>query len=584
MVGALGVLVSALEYLGLILLVPLLGMLASGSSEPSRVELFLGSLFSTEDPETLSVYLAIAAATVFLVKGVASVVLLWWQVGIINQVQVHLSTRLLNLFTRAPWLEQKHTNTGGFLRTATGAVASVGIIITAGIGVFSDIAVFVAIFAAMIAVDAGLALVILAYIGLAGGVFLLLVKRPTERRGEVLQIEAQVMNSAMIEIVRGVRDISLRGVGEMFIGRYAFSAVRANDAGRLNTVISQGMRFVLESMTIIGAAVIIVFAYLTQGGADVVIAIGVMLAGSIRLLPAFNGILLTVNQIRANGPALQMVETELERLGPSGSDNAGRQIASDRVPEKLAFQSIRFSNVGLLYPGQEVEALRDVTLEIQQGDSVGIVGATGSGKTTLVDIMLGQIPPTRGSVTIDGFPIDQVRRQWHALIGFVPQDVFITDGSLRENIAFGILPSDVDQERLVHATRRAHLEDVIAVLPNGIDGNVGEGGARLSGGQIQRIALARALYSEPQVLILDEATSALDNETEFLIGEAIRELGERATTIVVAHRLSTVRFLDRIYFFDNGSLAHCGTFDDLLQKSERFARLVALGDLGGSLE
>ncbi len=584
-VGILGVAVSALEYVGLILLVPLLGIIASGSSNPSRVEALLASLFGTQSPEKLSLYLAIAAALVFLAKGAASVGLLWWQTGIVNGVQVDLSARLLRSFALAPWLEQKHTNTGGFLRTASGAVASVGIIITAGIGVFSDIAVFVAIFAAMVAVDAVFALAVLGYIGIAGVAFLMLVKRPTEKRGRILQDEVQVMNSSMIEIVRGVRDISLRGVASTFVARYVASASRANDAGRLIAVISQGMRFVLESMTIIGAAVIIVLAYVTQGSSDVVIAVGVMLAGSIRLLPAFNGVLLAVNQFRANGPALQMVEVELERL--ESSDPGARCNVSDSTCAdggRMIFRSMRFANVGLRYPGQSENALTDVTLEIERGASVGVVGATGSGKSTLVDIMLGQIPPTHGTVTIDGFPISEVRQQWQAMIGFVPQDVFITDGSLRDNVAFGIPSSEVDESQVLRALDQAHLGDVVTTLPGGIDGNVGEGGARLSGGQIQRIALARALYSRPEVLILDEATSALDNETEFLIGEAIRKLGSRVTLVVVAHRLSTVRLLDRIHFFNEGTLESSGTFDELMRQSERFARLVELGDLGGDLE
>ncbi len=578
-------LVSALEYVGLILLVPLLGLLASGSGQPSRIESLLSSLFGTQSPEELSLYLAIAAAGVFLTKGAASVGLLWWQTGIVNGVQVDLSARLLRSFSLSSWLEQKHTNTGGFIRTASGAVASVGIIITAGVGVFSDVAVFVAIFSAMVAVDAVFALAVLGYIGLAGVAFLMLVKRPTERRGRILQEEVQVMNSSMIEIVRGIRDISLRGVGATFVGRYVTSACRANDAGRLITVVSQGMRFVLESMTIIGASTIIVLAYLTQGSTDVVIAVGVMLAGSIRLLPAFNGILLAVNQVRANGPALQMVEDELQRLESADETRPSKAMESTPAHEKrISFQSIRLENVGFRYPEQTQDALSDVTLEIKRGSSVGVVGATGSGKSTLVDVILGQIPPTQGVITIDGRPISEVKRQWQTMIGFVPQDVFITDGSLRDNVAFGIPCAEVDSNRVLRALSQAHLGDVVDALPGGVDGYVGEGGARLSGGQIQRIALARALYSEPEVLVLDEATSALDNETEFLIGEAIQELGPRVTLVVVAHRLSTVRLLDCIHFFSEGSLESSGTFEELIRRSDKFARLVEIGDLGASLE
>jgi ATP-binding cassette subfamily C protein len=206
-----------------------------------------------------------------------------------------------------------------------------------------------------------------------------------------------------------------------------------------------------------------------------------------------------------------------------------------------------------------------VNLRIKPGESIGIVGPTGAGKSTLVDVLLGLLRPTTGRVLLDGAELSGLERAWHRLVGYVPQDPYVLDDTVRRNIAFGVPDTQIDEHRLARACSLAQLEDVIRVLPDGLDTWLGEKGARLSGGQRQRVAIARALYGEPAVLVFDEATAALDNLTEREVTRAIAALHGTRTLIVIAHRLSTVQGCDRLIFLQDGRVAVTGAYNDLLR-------------------
>ena len=236
--------------------------------------------------------------------------------------------------------------------------------------------------------------------------------------------------------------------------------------------------------------------------------------------------------------------------------------------------------VSFRYPGATEDALSSVSVTLAHGSSIAFVGGSGAGKTTLVDVILGLHDPYEGRVTVDGVDIAGRKRRWQTNVGYVPQDVYLLDATLAENIAFDQDSSTIDNAALVRAIAQAQLDDMVARLPSGVDTQVGERGSRLSGGQRQRIGIARALYRRPELLVLDEATSALDNETEHRINETIRELHGAITLVVVAHRLSTVRHADQIAFMNQGRVECVGTFDEVREQSPEFERLVRLGSMG----
>jgi len=297
---------------------------------------------------------------------------------------------------------------------------------------------------------------------------------------------------------------------------------------------------------------------------DAVPILGMFAMAAFRLMPSINRIANIANTLAFNDNAVAALVHDLTELKASPAVAAPVEHI-DRIT---------LNEIGYVYDNG-FAALKAVTMDIRSGESIGIVGTSGAGKTTLINLLLGLLAPARGQILINGTK-HAGTPGWGGRIGLVPQESYLLDESLRQNIAVGIKPSEIDEAALRRAVTLAQLEPVIASLPEGLDTIVGERGVRLSGGQRQRVAIARALYTDPDVLVLDEATSSLDAETEASIVEAIKALHGLKTTITVAHRLSTVRACDRIYMMANGTVADAGTFDSLLKNNEDFARMARL--------
>ncbi len=577
--AAANVLIAGLDMLGILLLVPLLAFLGPGGAPQEAFVDFADQLLGTDAPERIALALALVATALFVAKGVAAVSLLWVQAGVLNVAQVSLSERILRSFVKAPWLVQQSSGTGAIIRTTVGSVSSTTQTVASGIAALAALAVFIAVFAALVIVNTLLAIAALVYLVAAGLTYLRIVRRPIETRGEQLQVEAEKMNSSLIELVGGIKELTVRDSTSTYLGRYARSARGYLDASRLIAVTNQGMRYLLEILMITGVALVIGFATLSESTTTVLVSVGVLLAGGVRLLPALNTLLIAVNGIRASQPAVAIVEAELARLGEYEAipDDAG-DASADFVPTG----AFAVSDLQFRYPTRAEDALLGISVEVGFGEALGIVGSTGSGKSTLVDLLLGLLDPVSGSILIDGRPLGENLRPWRAQIGFVPQDIFLADDTLAANITFGQADEVASAEQLAAAVQLAHLDDVVAELPEGLNTMLGERGVRLSGGQRQRVGLARALYRKPAILILDEATSALDNQTERKISDALLSLHGKLTTVVVAHRLSTVRSCDRILYLDRGQVSGIGTFDELDRTNEGFARLVELGALRGA--
>lgn len=377
--------------------------------------------------------------------------------------------------------------------------------------------------------------------------------------------------TAISEAFGAAKEVKVGGLEQAYVNRFAAPAEIYAKHTASSQVVAQLPRFLLEAFAF-GGMILLVLVLMARGDgfATALPIIALYAFAGYRLMPALQQIYGAVTQLRFVGPALDALYNDLMSLKSPSHQTTLENI---ELKQFIKLNSIRYS-----YPNSSKPALNSINLTIQAKTTVALVGPTGSGKTTTVDLILGLLEPQQGSLEIDGQEVQEHnRRAWQRSIGYVPQQIYLADDTVSANIAFGITKEKIDQQAVESAAKIANLHDfVINELPEGYNTSVGERGVRLSGGQRQRIGIARALYHKPQVLILDEATSALDNLTEQAVMEAVQNLGHDITIILIAHRLSTVKECDTIYLLENGEIKEQGLFYELTQSSQAF-RALALG-------
>jgi ABC-type multidrug transport system fused ATPase/permease subunit len=381
-----------------------------------------------------------------------------------------------------------------------------------------------------------------------------------QRWGTLRQFEKGKIIQTIQQSLGAVKDIQVLNRENWFISEH--NRHQEQDGRLLRKIITiQSLpRLWLEVMAI-GGLTGLIGVMLSSGreASEIVPVVGLFAATAFRVLPSINKIVGSKQQLKVSRAAIEAIYSDLQL--PS------RSLSLGHVPQ-LAFENIEVDSLVFSYEGIESPVLNNVNVHIRKGEAVGFVGQSGSGKSTLIDIMLGLLHPQGGLVSVNGQRIDDVKQSWQQQIGYIPQTIFLMDDSLRRNIAIGIADKEIDELAITEALKSAQLEDFVASLPEGIDTVVGERGVRLSGGQRQRIGIARALYHRPSVLVLDEATSSLDTETEHGVMQAVQALQGDKTVIIVAHRLSTVEYCDRLYRLDAGRIVDEGTFDEVMNRSQ----------------
>jgi ABC-type multidrug transport system fused ATPase/permease subunit len=487
------------------------------------------------------------------------------QIGFVMMQDFAISKRLVEGYLNQPysWFLSRHSADLG--KTI---LSQVGVVVGNGIRPLMELiakgAIAIAIIFLLIIVDLKVALIMGFSLGFSYTIIYSFIKRYLKRIGEKHLKNNQLRFTTVGESFGAAKEVKVGGLEETYTRRYSDSAKSFARSATSSQIASQLPRFFLETISI-GGVLLLILYLMRQSGTfnNILPIISLYVFAGYRLMPALQQVYSSFSQLTFAGPSIDKLYYEIKNLKLS-------EINQDQDVLSLN-KSIILKNIFYNYPNSTRTALNNINLEIQSRTTVGIVGATGSGKTTTVDIILGLFEAQKGSLEVDGKIITQQNsRAWQRSIGYVPQHIFLTDDTVSANIAFGIEAKDIDEEAVEKASKIAKLHDFVTnELPNGYNTTVGERGVRLSGGQRQRIGIARALYHNPKVLILDEATSSLDNKTEQAVMEAINKLNKNITIIIIAHRLNTVKNCDVVFQFEKGEMVKQGSFDEVINHNER---------------
>ena len=488
-----------------------------------------------------------------------------------------LSVRMLASYVERPFTFFLRRNSSTMVLNVIGETGGLvlGVIIPA-LQTFAKTIVALCILGLLLVVDPVLALVVAATVG---GCYMLVFQFVRKRLSAIGVLSDQAHRArlrAATELLQGIKDLKLLGRTRNYLLEFSRASRDYGSAQMQNGLIAALPRYAMESISFGG--ILLILLYLLSVRRDVNQAlplIALYAVAGYRLMPAIQQIFGGLAQLRFSLSSLSNLHRELVELAATESE-----LDSERSLEPVKFErEIGMCGIAFRYPAAEQDALRDVGISIAKNTTIGLVGSSGAGKSTLIDVFLGLLRPTAGSMLLDGVPLNANQmRAWRDRIGYVPQHIYLTEGSIAQNIAFGLPADKIDFQRVVAAARLASLHGFVdQELPAGYATTVGERGIRLSGGQRQRVGIARALYHDPDILVFDEATSALDGITEDAIIAAIRSLAHSKTIILIAHRFSTIRDCDLIYIMEGGAVTDAGTYDELAARNVMFRSLGKVG-------
>ena len=548
-----------LETVSLGIVVPIIGILTQDNYQEKYR--WIVDLFGSLSREELISAVMVAMVFIYIVRSLFLFWSLWIQKGFSASVSGRLSQSLFSIYLRQPYLFHLQRNSSTLMRNAKNATS----VVTCGVDPFlvllTDGLVAIAMFSLLIYVEPIGTLAVLLVFGISTLLFQRLTRRRIDNWGYRVDYHETKILQHLQEGFGGAKDVKILGRENEFLSQHEKHLGESIRINRIYNVILTLPRSFMEIITIVGLCLLVVSMVVRDRPlSDIVPILGLFAAAAFRVMPSINRLLMATQTLIFNRSIIASVYRDF--LLDSPDVNSAQRV------EPFAKQ-LELKDVSFKYPTAATPSLRDVSLVVKRGEAVGFVGPSGAGKSTLVDVILGLFAPTSGVVSVDGSDVHQNLRNWQNQIGYVPQAIYLTDDTLRRNVAFGLNDENIDDDLVREAIHLAQLQEFVSTLPDGLETVVGERGVRLSGGQRQRIGIARALYHKPSVLVLDEATSSLDTPTEHGVMQAVQALQGSKTVIIVAHRLSTVEYCDRLYRIEDSRITEEGTFAEVVQRSTK---------------
>ena len=542
------------EFLGVSLILPLVNLLISPEQLAGKGWYrLLTRVLPIRDQNTLLLVLVLLIIAVYIIKNLYAIYMSVVQGVFLAKNRINTSAKLLDCFMRKPYTFHLQHNSAELIRSINSDVSSAYEIVSSIMRLITDILITVLLICYLILVDFWLTISIVAGLGLYSVIYFLVVRKKLKDAGEESRELTVRMIKAIVQAVGGIKEVKVMGRERFFVDSYAENGEAFVRIQRRLAILKGVPRHLIEILCVAGVlGLVAVKIALRQDLSSIVGSLSAFAVAAIKLMPSANSINATINGISYRLPGLNAVCEIIDDnwgadIGQASIDSESRNRSRRRKQADIRVEHVSFS-----YPEMDEPVLQDLSFTVKAGTSVGIVGVTGAGKTTLVDIILGLLEPQQGRILYGDADIRDNYEDWQARIGYIPQNIYLTDESIRANVALGLYTEQIDDEQVWRALDQAQLGDFVRGLKNGLDTRIGEMGVRLSGGQRQRIGIARALYYDPDVLCLDEATAALDTGTEKAVMAAVNALSREKTCIIIAHRLSTIENCDEIYEVRDG--------------------------------
>ncbi len=549
---------AALETLGVSLILPVMKIVLEENAVEKHWYLkAIADTFRLSDVKELTVFVMVALVAVFVIKNVFLFIQQKAMLKFVYTNQFATSRRMMINYMSRPYEYYLNADTAVIQRSITSDVNNMYGLILAVLQLLSEAVVFVALITVSFLTDVVMTLTVTVL--LVGILFIIKVAiKPTmQRAGQENQDYYSGLFKWINQSVTGIKEIKIAGREPYFINEYSKCGAGYVNAVQKYSLFNSTPRLLIETVAISGMILYLLVMLLTGTDALTIVPQLTLLAMvAMRLIPCANRMNTYLTSISYFEPFLMGVSDNLQ-TDINDKDviyDEGHYARRERVEKLPVRNSIELKDITYKYPGTDVYIFKNAGFDIPVGNSVGIVGTSGAGKTTIVDIMLGLLNLESGSILADGTDVNTNYKGWLKNIGYIPQTIFMLDSTIRKNVAFGIPDEEIDDDKVWQALKEAKLDEFVRSLPEGLDTGIGERGIRLSGGQRQRIGIARALFEDPEVLVLDEATSALDNETEAAIMDSINSLHGRKTLVIIAHRLQTIEKCDMVYRVAEGKI------------------------------
>lgn len=547
-----------LEVIGVSLMLPLItAIMQPNIIKTNKYIAYVCNILDLHSHRTFVIMCIIAVILVFIFKDLFLMMQYYIQARFVYNNQFATQQKMLNGFLNRPYEFFLSVESGEILRVIQSDVPTTYGLLTTILSMFTELIASLAISITIFIIDPVMTTFVIIMMGLVVLAISKCVKPILKKKGEDRHIHGSLTYKWLIQSITGIKEIKVGAKEEFFSENFTISGKKYISAEKWSTVFSNIPRLMIEMVSVCSTLAFIAFMiYKGKEIETLVPTLGAFAMAAMKLMPSANRIISAINQVVFQEPSLNKLLTDIEMFEEDETRYAKyNKNNSNEIENRLSFNDkIELHNVTYGYQNSDKLILDNANMEMPIGKSIGIVGASGAGKTTAVDILLGVLLSKKGKVLTDGQNVMDNYSEWLSHIGYRPQAIFMLDDDIKSNVAFGVSKEEQNEERVWKALREAQLEEFVRTLPEGINTQIGERGMRLSGGQRQRIGIARALYNDPDLMVFDEATSALDNETEAAVMDSINSLHGKKTMIIIAHRLQTIANCDIVYRVENGKI------------------------------